>query len=182
MQIEETAIPDVKTVRPARHGDARGFFSEVWNARAFAAAGLDPAFVQDNHVLNGSAGMLRGLHLQVSPNPQGKLVRCCRGAIFDVAVDVRRGSPTYGQHVGVELSAENWTQLWVPEGFAHGYVTLTDGAEVIYKVTGFYDPDAERGIRYDDPDLAIDWPVPPGGPVLSDKDRHWPGLKDFGGV
>ena len=182
MQIEDTAIPEVKLVRPVRHGDNRGFFSEVWNARDFAAAGLPVDFVQDNHVLNGRKGTLRGLHLQVAPSPQGKLVRCCRGAIYDVAVDVRRESPTFGRHVGVELSGENWTQLWVPEGFAHGYVTLTDGAEVLYKVTGLYDPAAERGIRHDDPDLAIDWPLPAGGPELSEKDRHWPGLKEFGGV
>ncbi|WP_417515842.1 dTDP-4-dehydrorhamnose 3,5-epimerase [Minwuia sp.] len=182
MQIEATAIADVKRVRPVRHGDHRGFFSEVWNARAFAEAGLALDFVQDNHVLNGAKGTLRGLHLQGAPNPQGKLVRCCRGAILDVAVDVRRGSPTFGRHVAMELSAENWEQLWVPEGFAHGYCTLTDGAEVLYKVTGQYDPAAELGIRFDDPDIGIDWPVAVADAILSDKDRRWPALKDFEGV
>jgi dTDP-4-dehydrorhamnose 3,5-epimerase len=182
MQIEDTAIPDVKLIRPARHGDARGFFSEVWNARAFADAGLDLAFVQDNHVRNAAAGTLRGLHLQVAPNPQGKLVRCCRGAVLDVAVDVRKGSPTFGRHVSAELSEENWTQLWVPEGFAHGYVTLTDGAEVLYKVTGPYDPASERGVRFDDPALGIDWRFSPDALILSEKDRSWPSLGEFGGV
>lgn len=182
MQVEDTAIPEVKVIRPVRHGDARGFFSEVWNRRDMAAAGLDLDFVQDNHVLNGQAGTLRGLHLQGPPTPQGKLVRCFRGAIFDVAVDVRRGSATFGRHVGVELSAENWAQLWVPEGFAHGYCTLTDGAEVIYKVTGYYDPSAELGIRFDDPAIGIDWPVDAGAALISEKDTKWPDLAAFGGV
>lgn len=182
MQVETTAIPEVKIVRPVRHGDARGFFSEVWNRRALAEAGIEAEFVQDNHVLNGRAGTLRGLHLQVEPSPQAKLIRCLRGAILDVAVDVRSGSDTFGRHVAVELSAENWAQLWVPAGFAHGYCTLTDGAEVIYKVTGYYDPAAERGLRFDDPALGIDWPVSPAGALLSDKDRFWPGLAEFGGV
>lgn len=182
MQVEATAIPDVRIVRPVRHGDARGFFSEVWNRRALTEAGIEADFVQDNHVLNGRAGTLRGLHLQTTPSPQAKLVRCLRGAILDVAVDVRRGSPTFGRHVAVELSGENWAQLWVPEGFAHGYCTLTDGAEVIYKVTGYYDPQAERGIRFDDPALGIDWPVGRGAAILSEKDRAWPDLAGFGGV
>lgn len=182
MQVSETALADVKLIQPVRHGDHRGFFSETWNRARLAEAGLDLDFVQDNHVLNGRAGTLRGLHLQTAPNPQGKLVRCLRGAILDVAVDVRRGSPTYGQHIAVELSGENWTQLWIPEGFAHGYCTLTDGAEVIYKVTGRYDPAAERGIRFDDPEIGIDWPVKPDQVILSDKDRDLPLLRDFEGV
>ena len=182
MQIEDTELAEVKIIRPKRHGDARGFFSEVWNSAAFAEAGLDLQFVQDNHVLNGPKGIVRGLHLQVDPDPQGKLVRCCRGAILDVAVDVRRGSPGFGRHVAVELSGENWAQIWVPPGFAHGYCTLTDGAEVLYKVTGLYNPAAERGIRFDDPDIGIDWPVAADVVVLSDKDRALPSLKEFGGV
>lgn len=182
MQIEDTELAEVKIIRPKRHGDARGFFSEVWNSAAFAEAGLDLQFVQDNHVLNGPKGIVRGLHLQVDPDPQGKLVRCCRGAILDVAVDVRRGSPGFGRHVAVELSGENWAQLWVPPGFAHGYCTLTDGAEVLYKVTGLYNPAAERGIRFDDPDIGIDWPVAADDAVLSDKDRALPSLAELGGV
>jgi len=182
MQIEDTALAEVKIIRPVRHGDSRGFFSEVWNAEAMTAAGLELNFVQDNHVLNGPRGVVRGLHLQVDPDPQGKLVRCCRGAILDVAVDVRKGSATFGRHVAVELSGENWAQLWVPPGFAHGYCTLTDAAEVLYKVTGRYNPAAERGIRFDDPEIAIDWPVARGDAVLSDKDRGLPSLAEFGGV
>jgi len=182
MQVSETALADVKLIQPVRHGDHRGFFSETWNRARLAEAGLDLDFVQDNHVLNGRAGTLRGLHLQTAPNPQGKLVRCLRGAILDVAVDVRRGSPWFGRHVAVELSGENWSQLWIPEGFAHGYCTLTDGAEVIYKVTGPYDPTAERGIRFDDSEIGIDWPVKPDQVILSDKDRDLPLLRDFEGV
>ena len=182
MQIEDTELAEVKIIRPKRHGDARGFFSEVWNSAAFAEAGLDLNFVQDNHVLNGPEGIIRGLHLQVDPDPQGKLVRCCRGAILDVAVDVRKDSPDFGRHVAVELSGENWAQLWVPPGFAHGYCTLTDGAEVLYKVTGRYNPTAERGIRFDDPDIGIAWPVSADEAVLSDKDRALPSLREFGGV
>ncbi|ANK83262.1 MAG: dTDP-4-dehydrorhamnose 3,5-epimerase [Rhizobiales bacterium NRL2] len=182
LRVEATAIPEVRIVRPARHGDGRGFFSEVWNRRALAEAGIEADFVQDNHVLNGRSGTLRGLHLQLAPSPQAKLVRCLSGAILDVAVDVRRGSATFGRHVAVELSGENWAQLWVPEGFAHGYCTLTDGAEVIYKVTGYYDAQAERGVRFDDPALGIDWPVEPAAAILSEKDRAWPDLAGFGGV
>lgn len=182
MQIEDTALAEVKIVRPVRHGDARGFFSEVWNAEAMRAAGLDLGFVQDNHVRNGPRGIVRGLHMQVDPDRQGKLIRCGRGAILDVAVDARKGSPTFGRHVAVELSEENWAQLWVPEGFLHGYCTLTDGAEVLYKVTGRYNPDAERGVRYDDPDIGIDWPIPADEVVLSGKDQGLPTLREFGGV
>lgn len=182
MQIEDTALAEVKIVRPVRHGDARGFFSEVWNADALRAAGLDLAFVQDNHVRNGPRGIIRGLHMQIDPGPQGKLIRCCRGAILDVAVDARRGSATFGRHVAVELTEENWAQLWVPPGFLHGYCTLTDGAEVLYKVTGRYNPAAERGVRFDDPGIGIDWPVAADQVVLSDKDQKLPSLAEFGGV
>jgi len=182
MRIESTAIPDVVQLWPVRHGDDRGFFSETWNTAALSAQGYDWAFVQDNHVRNGACGTLRGLHLQLPPNAQGKLIRCLRGAILDVAVDVRRGSATFGRHVAVELSESEWNQLWVPAGFAHGYCTLTEGAEVIYKVTAPYDPSAERGIAFDDPALEIDWPVDRQSARVSEKDLVLPILAEFGGV
>jgi len=182
MRIEPTSISDVLQLWPVRHGDDRGFFSETWNARALSALGHDWRFVQDNHVRNGARGTLRGLHLQLPPNAQGKLIRCLRGAILDVAVDVRRGSPTFGQHVAVELTESDWNQLWVPAGFAHGYCTLTDAAEVIYKVTAPYDPSAERGIAFDDPALGIDWPVDRQSARISEKDLMLPTLAEFGGV
>ena len=168
MQIEETALPGVLILTPARHGDARGFFSESWNRRTLEEAGVRlPEFVQDNHSLSAKAGTLRGLHYQAPPHEQGKLVRCGRGSLFDVAVDVRRGSPTYGQWVGVELSFENGRQLWVPPGFLHGFVTREDDTEVVYKCTGFYDKAADGTVRWDS--LGIDWGV--AEPILSDKDK-----------
>ncbi|PAU98600.1 dTDP-4-dehydrorhamnose 3,5-epimerase [Paracoccus salipaludis] len=168
MQIEETALPGVLVLTPARHGDARGFFSESWNRRTLEQAGVHlPEFVQDNHSLSARAGTLRGLHYQAPPHEQGKLVRCGRGALYDVAVDGRRGSATYGQWVGVELSFENGRQLWVPPGFLHGFVTRTDDTEVVYKCTGFYDKAADGAVRWDS--LGIDWGV--SDPLLSDKDR-----------
>ena len=168
MQIEETALPGVLVLTPARHGDARGFFSESWNRRTLEQAGVHlPEFVQDNHSLSARAGTLRGLHYQAPPHEQGKLVRCGRGALYDVAVDGRRGSATYGQWVGVELSFENGRQLWVPPGFLHGFVTRTDDTEVVYKCTGFYDKAADEAARWDS--LGIDWGV--SDPLLSDKDR-----------
>jgi dTDP-4-dehydrorhamnose 3,5-epimerase len=145
---------------------------------ALLASGVAAAFVQDNHVLSRQKGVLRGLHYQLPPHAQGKLVRCSRGAILDIGVDIRAGSPTFGRHVAVELSAANWRQLWVPPGLAHGYVTLTDDCEVIYKVTDYYAPDCDRGIAWDDPDLAIDWRISADDVVLSDKDRKQPRLKD----
>ena len=168
MQIEETALPGVLILTPARHGDARGFFSESWNRRTLEEAGVRlPEFVQDNHSLSAKAGTLRGLHYQAPPHEQGKLVRCGRGALYDVAVDGRRGSPTYGQWVGVELSFENGRQLWVPPGFLHGFVTREDDTEVVYKCTGFYDKAADGTVRWDS--LGIDWGV--AEPILSDKDK-----------
>lgn len=168
MQIEETALPGVLVLTPARHGDARGFFSESWNRRTLEQAGVHlPEFVQDNHSLSARAGTLRGLHYQAPPHEQGKLVRCGRGALYDVAVDGRRGSATYGQWVGVELSFENGRQLWVPPGFLHGFVTRTNDTEVVYKCTGFYDKAADGAVRWDS--LGIDWGV--SDPLLSDKDR-----------
>jgi dTDP-4-dehydrorhamnose 3,5-epimerase len=178
MLIEETPIPAIRIVTPKRHGDARGFFSEVYNASAFEAAGLDYAFVQDNHSFSATVGTLRGLHFQLPPFAQTKLIRVSRGRILDVAVDIRRSSPTFGRHVAVELSAENWRQLLVPAGFAHGFVTLEPDSEVLYKTSALYSPAHDRGLAWDDPDIGIAWPLPPGGAKLSDKDLRWPRLKD----
>ena len=178
MQVDETAIPAVKIITPKKHGDARGFFSEVYNRQAFEAAGLSLDFVQDNHSFSATVGTLRGLHFQTPPFAQDKLVRVARGKILDVAVDVRRASPTFGKHVAVELSAENWRQLLVPAGFAHGFVTLEPMTEVLYKVTALYSAANDRGVAWDDPDIGVAWPLPSEGPTLSDKDRRWPRLKD----
>ncbi len=183
---EPQAIPDVILLTPPRFADSRGFFSETFSASREAAAGIAGPFVQDNHSLSVPRGTVRGLHCQVGPNAQGKLVRCIRGAIWDVAVDVRRGSPHYGRHVGVELSAANWRQLWVPVGFLHGFCTLEPDTEVIYKVTAPYDRAAERGVIWTDPDLALPWPVTPAQALLSDKDAVLPRLREadvrFGGA
>ncbi len=178
MQVEETAIPAVKIVTPRKHGDARGFFSEVYNKSSWEDAGLQFDFVQDNHSFSAAAGTLRGLHFQTPPFAQDKLLRVARGRILDVAVDIRPSSPTFGRHVAVELSAENWRQLLVPIGFAHGFVTLEPDTEVLYKTTAVYSPANDRGVAWDDPDLAIPWPLPSGGAMLSDKDKRWPRLKD----
>ncbi len=179
MQFEDTEIPDVKIVTPKKHGDARGFFSEVYKQSDWRAAGLDLAFVQDNHSYSAPAGTLRGLHFQIDPAAQDKLIRVVRGRILDVAVDIRRSSPTFGRHVAVELSAQNWRQLLVPVGFAHGFVTLEPDTEVLYKVTSLYSPAHDRGLAWDDPDLGIDWKIPAGGPLLSERDRQWPRLRDL---
>jgi dTDP-4-dehydrorhamnose 3,5-epimerase len=178
MQIERLKIPDILLVQPVKCGDHRGFLSEVFRADALTAHGVEAVFVQDNHVHSTQKGVLRGLHFQTPPHAQGKLVRCIRGAILDVSVDIRAGSPTYGLHVAVELSAANWHQLWIPPGFAHGYVTLQHDCEVIYKVTDYYAPECDRGIAWDDPALAIDWRLPASEIVLSDKDRRQPRLAD----
>ena len=170
---------------PRLFGDDRGFFFESWNQRSFATAlGLPveqaPAFVQDNHS-RSSRGVLRGLHYQLPPHPQGKLVRCVLGEIFDVAVDIRRSSPTFGQWVGAALTSENHQQLWVPEGFAHGFLTLSEHAEVLYKTTDFWSKDCERAIRWDDPQVAIAWPLDSLGgiePLLAEKDAAAPWLPD----
>jgi dTDP-4-dehydrorhamnose 3,5-epimerase len=178
MQIERLEIADLLLVTPKKHGDQRGFFSETYRLDEFAASGVDVCFVQDNHVHSKQKGVLRGLHFQTPPHAQGKLVRCTRGAILDVAIDIRVGSPSYGQHVAVELSAANSRQLWVPAGFAHGYVTLEVECEVIYKVTDYYAPECDRGIAWDDPALAIDWRLSASEVILSDKDRRQPRLAD----
>lgn len=178
MIVERLAIPEVLLLTPPRFLDARGFFSETWNAGRFADAGIPGPFVQDNHARSTERGVLRGLHLQIGPNAQGKLVRVVRGSIWDVAVDVRRGSPSYGRHVAAVLSAENWQQLWVPVGFLHGYCVLQPDTEVIYKVTAPYDKASERGVIWDDPALAIPWPIPAAEALLSDKDLVLPRLAD----
>jgi dTDP-4-dehydrorhamnose 3,5-epimerase len=179
MIVEETTIPAVKVVTPKKHGDDRGFFSETYKKSVFVEAGIDLDFVQDNHSFSAQVGTLRGLHFQSHPFAQDKLVRVTRGRILDVAVDIRRSSPTFGQHVAVELSADNWKQLLVPVGFAHGFVTLEPDTEVLYKVTAFYSPQNDLGIIFDDPALSIDWRLPHGDLVLSDKDRRHPRLADL---
>jgi dTDP-4-dehydrorhamnose 3,5-epimerase len=178
MKVEPLAIADVLLISPPKFGDSRGFFSETWSAAKLKPLGFDEVFVQDNHSLSSQPGTIRGLHCQIAPSVQGKLVRVIKGAIWDVAVDIRQGSPTYGQHVAATLSEENWQQLWIPGGFLHGFCTLAPNTEVIYKVTGDYDKAAERGVIWDDPDLALPWPVPPGEALLSDKDKILPRLAD----
>lgn len=175
IKVSATALPEVKLIEPKVFGDARGFFYESWNARDFAAAGIDAGFVQDNHSRSGK-GVLRGLHYQLKL-PQGKLVRVIEGSVFDVAVDIRRASLNFGKWTGVELSAENRRMLWVPPGFAHGFLVLSDSCEFLYKATDYYAPQFERAILWNDPALAIDWPVS-GSPFLSIKDASAPRLQD----
>jgi dTDP-4-dehydrorhamnose 3,5-epimerase len=179
--ITPLAIPDVLLITPKRHGDARGWFAETWSEKVMAEAGLIHPFVQDNQAFNAKKGTLRGLHFQKAPHAQGKLVRVLRGAIFDVAVDLRPGSPSRGRWVAATLTATGGGQLFVPRGFAHGYCTLEDDTELLYKVDGQYAPELEGGVIWNDPDLAIAWPFN-GEPVLSDKDRALPRLKDLGPV
>jgi dTDP-4-dehydrorhamnose 3,5-epimerase len=182
MDIVRTEIPAVKIIKPRRFGDHRGFFSETYNKRALADAGIDLEFVQDNHALSGPKGTIRGLHFQIAPYAQDKLVRVVRGAVLDVAVDLRRGSPTFGKHVSAVISADDWNQIFVPVGFAHGYCTLEPDTEVIYKVTNYYAPEHERGVIWNDPDLGIRWPVADGQATLSEKDVKLPKfseLEDF---
>lgn len=178
MDIAALAIPDVKIIRPKKFGDHRGFFSETYSKRAFEAAGLLLDFVQDNQSLSAEAGTVRGLHYQTPPFAQDKLLRVVRGAVFDVAVDIRRDSPTFGQHVSAVISAADWNQILVPVGFAHGFCTLEPNTEVIYKVTNFYSPQHDRGILWNDPDLGIAWPVGAGQALLSDKDLKNPRLSE----
>lgn len=179
LRVAPQAIPEILLIEPLRLADERGFFSEVWSRHTLAAVGLDIDFVQDNHAFSRAVGVLRGLHFQRPPSAQGKLVRVVRGAIFDVAVDIREGSATYGEHVAVELSATNWRQLWVPPGFAHGYCTLEPNTEILYKVDAPYDRETDGGIAWDDPDLAIDWPSVAELAVLSAKDRSAPRLTEI---
>lgn len=179
MEIVETVIPGVRQLKPRRFSDHRGFFSETFNAKSFEDAGMPKVFVQDNHSLSRPKGTVRGLHFQIPPFAQDKLVRVVRGSILDVAVDIRRASPSFGRSVAVVLSAEEWNQLFIPVGFAHGFCTLEDDTEVVYKVTQFYSPENDRGLLWNDPDLAIQWPVSEAEAVLSDKDKKLPSLKDL---
>lgn len=178
MQVIETKLSGAVVLIPQRFGDARGWFSETWNAKRLAQAGFDLDFVQDNHSMSAEVGTLRGLHYQRPPHAQDKLVRCTKGAIFDVSVDVRRGSPTYGQWIGVDLTADNGHQLLVPAGFLHGFVTRLPDTEVQYKCTDVYAPDCDGGLRWDDPDIGIDWGLT-RAPILSEKDRTAPYLANF---
>ena len=174
MELRETEIPDVKILKPKKFGDHRGFFSETYNKKILSELGIDMDFVQDNHSLSVEKGVIRGLHYQTPPFAQDKLVRVVHGAILDVAVDMRKSSPTFGKHITVVISADNWEQILVPAGFAHGFCTLEENTEVIYKVTNYYAPDHDTGIRWNDPDLGIDWPVNEDEAILSDKDKTQP--------
>lgn len=176
MEFIKTFIPEVILVKPKIFGDERGFFMESYRKSLFQANGIVLEFIQDNHS-KSAKGVLRGLHYQLDPKAQGKLVRCVSGAVFDVAVDIRSGSPTFGKWFGCELSAENKYMLWIPAGFAHGFVTLADDTEFLYKTTGEYAPECDRGIKYDDPAIGIEWPQL-GELLLSDKDKKQPLLKD----
>ena len=177
--VETFAAPGLIALTPAKHGDARGFLSETYSRARFREIGIDIDFVQDNHTFSAGKGTIRGLHFQVPPHEQGKLVRVLRGAIVDVVVDIRSGSPAFGRATAIELSAQNWTQLYVPPGFAHGFCTLTLDTEVLYRMTKSYAADADRGLAFDDPDLAIRWPVEASAAILSDKDRRHPRLRDL---
>lgn len=178
MNVELTHIGDVLIITPRRFWDERGFFAETYSRQKFAEAGIAPEFVQDNHSLSTQVGTVRGLHFQAAPHAQDKLVRCGRGAIFDVAVDIRKGSPTYGQWVGAELSAANGKQLFVPVGFAHGFVTLLPDSEIVYKCSDYYAPETEGALFWNDPLIGIDWPLE-GEPVLNAKDAAAGLLADF---
>jgi dTDP-4-dehydrorhamnose 3,5-epimerase len=180
VQISPLEITDVLLLVPKRFADARGFFEETWNRKSFAEAGIDTDFVQDNFSLSRPTGTIRGLHFQRAPAAQAKLVRVLKGAILDVAVDLRRGSPSFGRHVSARLTADGGEQILVPVGFAHGFCTLVPDTEVAYKVSDYYAPDCEGGIAWDDPALAIAWPLQQHEAVVSDKDRRLPRLADIG--
>lgn len=179
LEVRPLGLDGVLEVRPRRFTDERGFFSEVWREDRMAEAGIDVRFVQDNHSYSKSRGVLRGLHFQLPPAAQDKLVRVTRGSIFDVAVDIRRNSPTFGRWSGLVLSAAEWNELFVPKGYAHGFVTLEDETEVIYKVSAPYAPELEGSVRFDDPAIGVEWPVEAGALILSDKDRAAPLLADI---
>ena len=172
--VKPLRISDVKLITPPKFTDERGFFSETWNAITMERLGIRELFVQDNHSLSHMAGTIRGLHFQTPPHAQGKLIRVVRGSIFDVAVDLRTNSPTRGKYVSVRLSAESWSQLWIPVGFAHGFCTLEPDTQIIYKVTDYYDPICDAGIVWNDPQIGVRWPVGQDQAVLSQKDRALP--------
>ena len=177
MKVVPTAIPEIKLFKPTIHRDGRGFFAESFRQDLFnQATGTNYEFIQDNHSRSGK-GVLRGLHYQLPPHAQGKLVRVISGAVFDVAVDIRRSSPTFGKWVGAELSAENHHQLWIPPGFAHGFVVLSDTADFVYKTTAYYAPESDRGLLWNDSDIAIAWPQLDIAFSLSEKDQHQPAFK-----
>jgi dTDP-4-dehydrorhamnose 3,5-epimerase len=179
MKIHQLGIPDVKLIIPKRYGDVRGSFTEIWSDRRFREEVADIAFVQDNESISTGKGTVRGLHFQRPPFAQGKLIRVVSGSILDVAVDIRKGSATYGEHVAVTLDAAEGGQLWVPEGFLHGFCTLEDATKVFYKVTAYYSPDHDAGVFWNDPDIGIRWPVDAESVVLSEKDRQHPRFSDL---
>jgi dTDP-4-dehydrorhamnose 3,5-epimerase len=179
MRAAPLGIPDVLEIAVERHDDNRGFFSEIWSLSAMATLGIDIGFVQDNHSHSAEAGVLRGLHYQEPPFAQTKLIRVVRGAIFDVAVDIRSGSPTFGRWTGLRVSRAAWNQVLIPAGFAHGFLTLELDTEVLYKVSAPYSPAHERSIRFDDPEIGIDWPLAGRAPILSEKDAGAPLLRDL---
>ncbi|NNU62615.1 dTDP-4-dehydrorhamnose 3,5-epimerase [Ochrobactrum soli] len=178
MIVRQLELDGLLEIIPRKFGDDRGFFSETYNAKSFAEAGIDLQFVQDNHSFSAAKGVVRGLHYQLPTRAQDKLVRVIRGAILDVAVDIRKSSPTFGKWVALEVSAEKWNQILVPKGFAHGFMTLVENTEVIYKVTDYYSPEHDRSIRFDDPAIGIEWPLPSSGVQLSDKDQKAPLFAD----
>ncbi|KQY79109.1 dTDP-4-dehydrorhamnose 3,5-epimerase [Ensifer sp. Root142] len=180
MQFEPTSIPEVVVITPKKFGDTRGYFMETFRQTLFEENVGRFVFVQDNQSISAEVGTVRGLHFQLKPKAQGKLVRCIAGALLDVAVDIRSGSPTYGKHVAVELTAENGRQLWVPPGFAHGFCTLVPNTEISYKVTEYYSAEHDRGLLWKDPALGIEWPVEAEKVALSDKDKRQPTLADLG--
>jgi dTDP-4-dehydrorhamnose 3,5-epimerase len=179
MLVETTAIPGVLVITPKKFGDERGFFSETYRFSALAAHGVTHGWAQDNHSMSGKRGVVRGLHFQTPPRAQAKLLRVVQGAILDVTVDIRKGSPTYGQHVAVELSSNNWKQLYVPIGLAHGFCTLTDTTEVLYKASDEYAPETEGGLIWTDPALGIAWPVTAAEATVNPRDSRWPALAAF---
>ena len=177
--VSAKGLSTVRIITPRRFTDSRGFFSEVWRQDAMGDCGINVAFVQENHALSRAVGTIRGMHFQTGNSAQAKLIRCPRGSILDVAVDIRRGSPTFGRHVAIILSADNWKQAYIPAGFAHGYCTLEPETEVMYKATAYYDPPSERGLAWDDPNVAVAWPVEVEKAVLAAKDRTYPRLADL---
>ena len=179
MQVLETAIADVKLIKPVRHVDSRGFFSEVFKESELRKHAINIDFVQDNHSLSVSRGVVRGLHFQIAPFAQTKLLRVIAGSVFDVAVDIRDGSPSFGRHVAVVLSSTDWNQIFIPEGFAHGYCTLEPNTEVLYKVNSYYSPEHDRGLLWNDPALGITWPVSADEALVSDRDRKHPILSNL---